>query len=177
MSGQNNFDAIAWINSYFSESSPLNFNQLRPVLCFPLLWNLFETQACTLNAHAESIKKSVKFASEAGRLEETKYKNYLTFFKNLCPDVDYPADWFFDYLVLKNDESKKAVRRALSEKDWDPNVHIYALLLIAHRIRNNMFHGNKTLASLPEQIDLFDTVNHLLATYLEDIKGLPENPS
>jgi hypothetical protein len=61
----------------------------------------------------------------------------------------------------------------LHGESQDLNNHVYALLLIAHRVRNNLFHGNKKVESLPRQIDLFHTVNALLATYLEDIENLP----
>ena len=50
------------------------------------------------------------------------------------------------------------------------NNIVYALLLIAHRIRNNLFHGNKGIESLHTQTDLFRVVNRLLATFLEDIQ-------
>jgi hypothetical protein len=48
----------------------------------------------------------------------------------------------------------------------DPNNVVYALLLIAHRIRNNLFHGEKEVAILHAQAELFQAVNSLLASYL-----------
>ncbi len=47
---------------------------------------------------------------------------------------------------------------------------VYALLLIAHRIRNNLFHGNKELPKLVDETDLFNYVNALLQQYIGDYK-------
>lgn len=45
-----NFDALAWIDRHFAERARLDYDQLRLVLCFSLIWNLFETVACRRKA-------------------------------------------------------------------------------------------------------------------------------
>jgi hypothetical protein len=75
---------------------------------------------------------------------------------------------FFDALMMTDGDSKTVVRKVMCGEMRDLNNIVYALLLIAHRIRNNLFHGNKNVQSLPHQIDLFTTINSLLTTFLED---------
>jgi len=174
MNGHNSFDAIAWINSYFRGSIQLDFEQLRPILCFSLIWNLFETHACRRNATLHSIKQSVDHAHESSRLRRERYETHLAFFRNRYLQPERTIDWFFDHLMLTDHKAQEVVRRTLLGDSENLNSDVYALLLIAHRIRNNLFHGNKELESLPRQIPLFHAVNALLATYLEDIEDIPE---
>lgn len=174
MNGNSDFDAIRWINGYFRGSVELDFDHLRPILCFSLIWNLFETHSCRRHATPESIRRSVEHADESGCLRRDRYERYLEFFKRRYVREDRNLEWVFDALLMTAPRAKEVVRRALLDEVHDLNNHVYALLLIAHRIRNNLFHGNKEVESLPRQIDLFNEVNALLSTYWEDIEHLPE---
>lgn len=174
MNETSQFDAINWINSYFRGATMLDFDNLRPILCFSLIWNLFETHACRRYATQDSIRLSVDHADESGRLHRDRYEQFLQFFRTRYLRPDRNIDWFFDRLLMTNQKAKEVVRRALLNETQDLNNHVYALLLIAHRVRNNLFHGNKEVNSLPLQVDLFTEINFLLATYLEDIENLPE---
>lgn len=165
-------DEIQWINRYFGTSGLLDYDHLRPILCFSLIWNLFETQ-CQRHATPSSIRSSVDHADEFGRLSRSRYDPYLTYFRDRYLSDGETFDMFFDHLLLTHAESQVVVRRALSGDSRDLNNIVYALLLIAHRIRNNLFHGNKDVQSLPQQTELFTTINSLLTTYLEDIENLP----
>lgn len=167
------FDAMNWINDYFQGNVNLDFDQLRPILCFSLIWSLFETQACRRHATPESIRRSVDFADESGRLRREKYQRYLDYFRNRYLLLDNSIESAFAHLLMTDRRSQEVVRRALLGESQDLNNIVYALLLIAHRIRNNLFHGNKDVATLPQQTALFTVVNSLLATYLEDIENLP----
>lgn len=151
----------------------LDFDDLRPILCFSLIWNLFETRACGRSATADSIRRSVDRADGAGLLQRDRYERYLQFFQSRYITSERNIEEVFNHLLLTAPRAQDVVRRALLSESHDLNNHVYALLLIAHRIRNNFFHGNKEIESLPHQIDLFNEINALLATYLEDIKHLP----
>lgn len=167
------FDAIEWINRFFQGAANLNFDQLRPILCFSLIWNLFETKACRRQANKDSIRRSVDYADESGRLRREKYQTYLDFFRNRYLE-NGTIETAFNRLMMTDHTSQSAVRRALIGETHDLNNIVYALLLIALRIRNNLFHGNKDVETLPRQTELFVVVNSLLATYLEDIENLPQ---
>jgi hypothetical protein len=164
-----NFDALAWIDRYFAQRAPLDYDQLRPVMCFSLIWNLFETVACRRMATIRSIREAVDHADQAGRLNRTRYTEFVEFFRNRYLR-DGNIEHAFERLLMTNTESQVAVRRALVGEAQDLNNIVFALLLIAHRIRNNLFHGNKGVETLHTQTELFQVVNRLLATFIEDIQ-------
>lgn len=166
------FDAIEWVNRFFQGAANLDFEQLRPILCFSLIWNLFETKACRRQANPDSIRRSVNFADESGRLRREIYQIYVDYFRNRYLENN-SIEGAFRRLLMNDRNSQELVRRALSGEAHDLNNIVSALLLIAHRIRNNLFHGNKDVETLPRQTELFVVVNSLLATYLEDIENLP----
>ena len=163
------FDALAWIDSYFAERAPLDYNQLRPVMCFSLIWNLFETIACRRMATVRSIREAVDHADQSGRLDRARYMEFVEFFKKRYLH-DGNIESAFDRLLMTNTESQIAVRRALIGEAQDLNNIVFAMLLIAHRIRNNLFHGNKGVETIHTQTELFQVVNRMLATFIEDIQ-------
>jgi hypothetical protein len=164
-----NFDALAWIDRYFAEQARLDYDQLRPILCFSLIWNLFETVACRRMATVRSIRQAVDHADQAGRLDRARYSKFVMFFRSRYVR-DGDIEHAFERLLMTNMESQVAVRRALMGEAQDMNNIVFALLLIAHRIRNNLFHGNKGVETLHTQTELFQVVNRLLATFIEDIQ-------
>jgi len=163
------FDALAWIDRYFAERARLDYDQLRPVICFSLIWNLFETVACRRWANVRSIREAVDHADQAGRLDHAKYAEFLDYFRDRYLHAGDIED-VFERLLMTHTESQVAVRRALLGEAHDLNNIVFALLLIAHRIRNNLFHGNKGVETLHTQTKLFQVVNRLLATFIEDIQ-------
>jgi hypothetical protein len=168
------FDALDWIDRYFSGQATLDYEQLRPVLCFSLIWNVFESIACNRNANPTAIRRSVDRAHSADQLDSLKYSRYVKFFRTRYLH-DGTIDEAFNRLLMTDRNSQTIVHRVLNGDDNDSNNVVYALLLIAHRIRNNLFHGNKNVTGLHRQVELFQVVNHLLSDYVEDIS--PEIPS
>ncbi|MEP7337055.1 MAG: hypothetical protein ABI977_04875 [Acidobacteriota bacterium] len=161
------FDALDWIDQYFAGRAKLNFDQLRPVLCFSLIWNLFETVACHRKADPNSIRQAVDQAVDRGRLSQVTYVKYVEYFRSRYLH-DGNIDHVFAVFILDHERSKAVVRGVLLDEMQDLNNIVYALLLIANRVRNNLFHGNKRLETLHTQTELFHVVNSLLATFLED---------
>ncbi|MBA2734508.1 MAG: hypothetical protein H0U54_16730 [Acidobacteria bacterium] len=132
-----NFNALDWIDRYFAGGVQIDYEELRPILCFSLIWNLFETVACGRNATPDSIRRSVDRTDQAGRLHDEKYLRYLDYFRNRYLRAG-TIEQAFDGLLMTNRQSQVVVRRALNDEARDLNNIVYALLLIAHRIRNNL---------------------------------------
>jgi hypothetical protein len=163
-----NFDAFEWIDSYFARRARLDYDKLRPVLCFSLIWNLFESVACGRQASPTSIRDAVDRAGDSGRLKQATYAKYVDYFRERYLH-DGNIDHVFAVLFMDHARSQTVVRGVLLGEMNDLNNIVYALLLIAHRIRNNLFHGNKGIETLHTQTELFRVINRLLATFLEDI--------
>lgn len=168
------FDAITWINTHLNSAVQLDFEQLKPILCFSLLWNMFESKACKKWADKKTIRGNVNSADELGLLQTDRYREFIEFFKTRYV-VNGSVDSALRALVFRDNdaESKDIVRRFLLGEYIDANNTVYSLLLIAYRIRNNLFHGNKDVELLPNQTELFTAINALLSTYLEDIANMP----
>ena len=145
-----------------------DYDQLRPVLCFSLIWNLFETVACRRMATIRSIREVVDHADQAVRLDRTRYTEFLNYFRDRYLHAG-DIEEVFERLLMTDMESQVAVRRALVAEAQDLNNIVFQPLLIAHRIRNNLFHGNKGVETLHTQTKLFQVINRLLATFIEDI--------
>jgi len=172
------FDAIQWINCYLRQlksQTNLEFEQMKPVLYFSLMWNMFEDKACGRHARRTSIVRSVRRANQTGRLRRDRYLELLRFFQERPVATGQDLDSYLDTLFAERPDAdaQKAIQTVLLGESDDLEGTVRALLLFAHRIRCNLFHGNKAVADLPRQTDLFVEVNWLLATYLEDLLGLP----
>jgi len=164
-----NFDVLEWLNNFFGEEvRDLNYDQLRPVLSFALIWNFFESKACNRRASLKSVKKSVDEADSRDYLTPEKYRLYVDYFRDRYLE-ERGLEFALDQLILTDVDSRRIVTQVLTNERTDLNNVVYALLVIALRIRNNLFHGNKEIDVLPRQTELFSVVNNLLADYVEDI--------
>jgi len=164
------FDPFTWINEYTQPAMPTTSAVLEPILQFSLMWNLFERVACRRNANLTSIKKSVHDSFTAGLLHGAHFNEHLEYFRSRSTRNGRDVETYFLALLLTDEKAKRVIRGVLEGTLTDPKNVVHALLLIAHRIRNNLFHGNKDVAMLHSQVDLFKTVNSLLATYLSATK-------
>ena len=160
------FDPLLWVNEYTQPAIPVSADVFAPILQFSLMWNLFERDACVRDANPTSIEKAVNKAFADGILSAQPFQEHLTYFRNLANRHGPGLEPYFAALKLTNERAKYVVGGVLNGSLNDPNNVVYALLLIAHRIRNNLFHGEKDVVMLHTQAELFQVVNSLLATYL-----------
>lgn len=160
------FQPLPWVNEYTRTAAPIDDASFGPILHFSLMWNLFERDACGREATPQTIEKSVEKAFTDGRLSLTAFGEHVVYFRDRSQRPGMTAQKYLDNLRLTNPKARKLVDGLLSGSLSDTNNLVHALLLIAHRIRNNLFHGEKEVALLHTQVDLFRTVNSLLATYL-----------
>lgn len=175
------FDAINWINEYFQWNDHLKYDELKPVLGFCLLWNLFEDQQCNRNAKPIAISKCIDHAFiniPSSEFQHEQYKDCLEFFRRRCfsneelSATDKKTDELLNAFFQngKDQDLRKIVIQAFARPSPELKIIIYALLLLTWRVRCNLFHGEKELYNLPRQVDLFNAINIFLAAFLGDIK-------
>jgi len=165
------FDPLAWVNEYTQPAIPINDEVFGPILHFSLMWNLFERDSCGREATPLSIEKAVQTAFAEGKLTLEPFQEHLQYFRDRSQRNGMSIEQYLNALKMKSQNARYLVGGVLSGALTDPNNAIHALLLIAHRIRNNLFHGEKDVAMLHTQSHLFRAVNSLLATYLHTTKG------
>jgi hypothetical protein len=147
------FDAAQWIALNMSGGSELSNEAITAVASFTMMWNLFEGVACENRAN-------------------------ITTFENLADQVaqiDIPADmmasldeclafWTCRYrtpegfsdrfrrLNFRPKDRKELVEGVLLGQKTDARSKILALLVIVYRLRNNLFHGLKSIEMLNDQV-------------------------
>ena len=169
----NDFDPMAWVNEYIQATPNVDATTFEPILLFALMWNLFERDACARQANPASIQRSVLNTFSKGKLALDRFQEHLNYFRTRAQSDRMTIDQYLHQALRMRDASaKQLVKRVLASELNDPNNVVSALLLIAHRIRNNLFHGEKEVAHLNSQVDLFRCLNSLLATYLSVIQSL-----
>ena len=166
------FEPLAWVNDYTRASPPVNAAEFEPILQFSLLWNLFERDACRKNANPKAIKRAVSEAFAEGKLSLSSFQEHLIYFRDRSQRDGMTIPRYLEALKISDASDRQLVQGVLSSSLDDPSSSIYALLLIANRIRNNLFHGEKKVVLLRSQIDLFRAINSLIATYLSVTKSM-----
>lgn len=164
------FEPLAWVNKYTSPAMRIDETAFAPILHFSLMWNLFERDACGKQASPANIEKAVQVSFAAGKLSIALFEEHLEYFRTRSQFNGMAIERYLDALKMTDAHARHLVKGVLSNSLSDPNNAVYALLLIAHRIRNNLFHGEKDVALLHSQAHLFRAVNSLLATYLSATK-------
>lgn len=165
------FEPLEWVNEYTQPAMRIDQEAFGPILHFSLMWNLFERDACGKEATPSSIEKAVQSAFAAGKLSLAPFREHLQYFQDRSQRGELTIEQYLNALKMTNASARHLVGGVLAGTLTDPNNAIHALLLIAHRIRNNLFHGEKDVAMLHTQVHLFRAVNSLLATYLHTTKS------
>ena len=165
------FEPLPWVNEYTQTAMPIQGEVVAPILYFSLMWNLFERDTCKKEATRNNIEKAVTRAFGAGMLTLQPFEEHLAYFRHRAHRGDMSVEQYLDALKMINEKDRHLVGAVLSGSTEDPRKVVHALLLVALRIRNNLFHGEKEVAYLHSQVDLFQAVNSLLATYLTVTKS------
>ena len=161
-----NFNSIEWINRFSSRSNGLQYSDLEPVLSFSLMWNLFEKVTCDNNANLNKIEEDINSSFENNLLNADDFSESLDFFRNRYL-VDRDIANLPRNLRLRGNRYITIVKGVLTGELNDINNVVFALFIIAYRVRNNMFHGEKNIYTIDSQLELFNSVNSLIAKYLE----------
>lgn len=172
----NNFNVIDWLNSYFEgqKGKEIKAVELEPVLQFSLLWNMFEAIVFRGRTGNEihKIEESVKELNEAGGIRpRPSFTFALSHFRKRYLNENHTVGRRFNSLFDSRTEAgKRKAKSALEDNEQSLDSQICALLIMASRFRNKLFHGGKTVYTLNNQASNFKVVNQILAAYLELLK-------
>ena len=127
------------------------------------------------DASIAKIKSLVDQIDQNVPLVAGEFDEFVNYFSNRYFDPTGQSPYSFEGLKFRpsaNDQVAKAeVTAVLTKNEQNPVMVMKALLVICYRFRNNLFHGEKQLISLDEQIDNFIVANNILKLVLEKIKG------
>jgi len=156
---------LDWANEYTNAAIPIHGQIVEPIRYFSILWNLFERDACGKDATRHRIGMAVSAQIAARGVGLAPFAEHLAYFQSRAQRGGMTIEQYLDALRME-ERDRPLVRQVLRGETEDAKRVVHALLLVARRIRNNLFHGEKDVALLHAQADLFRAVNSLVATYL-----------
>lgn len=158
--------AIPWLEQYAPGFSGLSAAERSLLMDFALLWSLFEGEVLNSAASVNTIEQAVQRWNQAGLLSPQTFAAAAGYFRERY----YAGGAFtyrFDHLHLERSGNPEVVRNVLSGQDSAPGSIASALLIIAYRYRNNLFHGEKWAYQLQEQEQNFSHANEMLMRAIE----------
>jgi hypothetical protein len=175
-----NFDAHRWLASHTSIAG-FKTEELHPVMWFMLIWNRFEYGLFNRDASLAEIDDNVSNASDSGLLSWEDFDDCWTQLKGCLVNLGVLCR--LEYFLLseprpgeerggkarEREKQRVAALLPIFESDLRPDIKtaLKGMLFIAYRIRNNLFHGEKCITSLPKQRDLFMTLNFIITKYID----------
>ena len=155
------FNAEKWIEKNSVLAAPLNDESLAAAKNFLLMWNLFEKVLCKTRANKHRFERLV----EENRDNLFFFERHYQFFRERYTDgVRGKNRW--DGLNWRNNDDEPRMRKILEDQDASIREKSLLVLMIVYRIRNNLFHGMKSLSSLNKQWKLLNRAAEILADCL-----------
>ena len=143
-----------------------NFQQSRHFLFeFTVIWNIFEKKK--MGNHA-SIFDVSDFVERLPNIDNINVNEIFEYFKNrYTNNTDHPN--LFEALRWRDKEKDKKdeTYRILTLENPINKDKIKAILYIIFRLRNNLFHGEKSILTIDQQRATFNLVNSFLLDILE----------
>ncbi|HXD15081.1 MAG TPA: hypothetical protein VNU65_12965 [Xanthobacteraceae bacterium] len=155
-----------WLTSYAPGYAALRRPEREAIAHFCLLWSLFEAQKMANDANAKRICDQVRQWELQGALNIRLFEKPLAYFRNRYFSHN-EFTYHFHGLNFRPHDRQPVVESVLSGANHNAGVVVTALLLIAYRLRNNLFHGVKWGDELREQEANFKNANLVLMRALE----------
>lgn len=170
MQNSHSFDATKWLAEHTHGGTELSPEAREAVASFTTMWNFFESTLCENRATVAALTRiSERF--EADRV---------------APDTnqaleDCLAFWQFRYrthegfgrrfegLYFRPNDKRAHVEAVLNGDADSPQDRLLALTIIIFRLRNNLFHGLKSLEMLNDQVENLVTACRCLAAVMEAV--------
>lgn len=159
------FDARNWIATNCVGASQLHAETVGVVLNFTLMWGLFE------GIEFENRAKPQKFESVAQRIAQRSpdivgIKAAIEFWRKRYWTGSKFRE-LFDGLAFQDRDGRDKVEAVLRGENADSASQLLAAIIIVYRLRNNLFHGIKTIDMLNDQEPNLNTACQALACMLE----------
>lgn len=159
-------DTIDWLRKHAPGFQCLSDDERQAIYNFSLLWSLFEAKALNEHGSANAIIESAKRWARSGQLSADTFTEELAYFRERYV-ADGAFTCHFDHLHLPQNDARRLVQKVLNREDAEPGEAAAAVLIIAYRFRNNLFHGVKWSYKLQGQLDNFTHANTILMRAIE----------
>lgn len=151
-------------NRYYYQ---IDETKLNSIFYFSLIWNIYEKELCGKEGSIRVHPKQHS-AQYAEKINQELLSQVFDYFHNRYVLNGIRTEKYESF-EFKSENIKKEVFEYLTLNKPTVKQMLNALLLIAFRLRNNLFHGEKQVEMLYEQNENFAQINSIL-THLIDIK-------
>jgi hypothetical protein len=158
------FDAEDWIKQNVPGGDTLLPEAYNTVASLTVLWNYFEAAFCNSSASPHCLSRladwpgSVPLSGELVACLDYWKNRYVT---------SAGTNSVFDGLNFRRGDQGARVKDVLLGNELDPKSQFFALLMIVYRLRNNLFHGLKTVDMLNSQVENLTAACSALAAGME----------
>jgi hypothetical protein len=162
---------IPWLEQNASGFSDLSPDEREAIFHFSLLWTIFEARALNTMASAKAIRELVAAWAQENRLNVDGFAEPLRYFSARYFKDGEPTEKFHG-LHLRQNDAPDLVRSVLRGDDQDATNRVVAALIVAYRLRNNLFHGVKWGYGIKDQLNNFLNASAALMAALEIVGPL-----
>lgn len=155
------------VASFLGEGE-INWEKLKPVVCFVVLWNRLEAQHGQ-HLNLGMLESSAHSTASSPTFDILRYEPHVAFFQERYRNSPHRLS----SLLRTRQEPvvKQRVDDLVSGKLNTTQDILVAVLMVPYRIRNNLFHGRKDTFQLYTQTELFTHVNGVLCLFHSDLNG------
>lgn len=130
---------------------------------FAILWAEIENKKYNKNCTCIKIlQTNIGFSNKHGDEKFNMAQNLKRELKRIVNGGDLNTS-----LRCRNNDLSRIAQNWLNQSNED-SVDNRAIIAVIYRIRNNMFHGEKFIYSLPNQVRLFDFSSDFMEKLLEE---------
>jgi hypothetical protein len=165
------FDAEEWIIANCADAQALAPDTLRVVSNFTLMWNLFENTTCNNDAKVGTFDEIAGAIIQRGPLPDEVKAGVRFWTERYWTGTDF--NYLFGGLEFRKNDREELVKAVLSGTQTDARSQLFAVMIIVYRLRNNLFHGLKTISMLNDQVSNLDMACRTLAAVVKASGRLP----
>ena len=152
----------------FLGEAAVDWEKLKPVICFVVLWNRLEVKHGQ-HLNLARLESSAASVAALRSFDISRYEPHVHYFQER-----YRRNPQRLFGLLRTGQEPVVKRRV--EDLVEGNISaggelLVAVLMIPYRIRNNLFHGRKDSFELYRQTDLFTHVNEVLCLFHAELNG------
>jgi hypothetical protein len=153
--------ALDWIAKQDPSWAGLPDADRAEIADFVFLWTFFEGNNPFGENAGKALASIAKELADAGAIDLQSLAPALEYFRHRYFRDGKFTD-HYPHLNLRKSDNVETVNAVLESKDNSPQSILTALLTIAYRFRNNLFHGLKWAYGLQGQQENFQTASAVL---------------
>lgn len=159
------FDAELWARKNLLGASSLKKETLRAIAGFTLLWSLFEERVCENKAKVKTFECIAHNLPSSPKLEKLVNES-ISFYRSRYV-MDQEMTPIFSRLEFRRNDRREHVEVVLKGEITEFGSKMLALLIIAYRIRCNLFHGLKSVDNWDNQAKNISEASRILSLMFE----------